>query len=424
MINKKPKIAIVHYSGPPIIAGAENIIKEHARAFRFFKFSVRIIVGAGEQFRKDIPMKIFRSFSPHSPLVLKIRKECEKGRVSKNFYRLERQIYEALNSYLSKEKIDVCIIHNIMTMHYNLPLSSALKRLANDREDIRFIAWTHDSTFGDSYYKNSRLKIYKEYPWSLIRKPQKGFEYVTISKFRRRQLKSVFGNIKAKIRVVPDDIDLRKFFSFNPQIRRLIDETEIQEADLIGISPVRALRRKNLELVVAVAKEIVKKKIDLRFIITAPLDYQLFDAKNYLKEIIKKIKKVKLEKNIIILSEYTFNDGTKFNLPKLNTADLYILADFLFLPSKVEGFGLPLLEAALAKIPVFCSNIPPFKEIGRNLVYYFDLNEKPKNIANNITNYCLKSKRYKFSYRIRKEYFFREIFEDIIIPLIMEDTKR
>jgi len=417
MFNK-PKIAIIHYSGPPIIAGVENLIKEHARAFRFYKLSVFIIVGAGEEFRKDIPMKIFKDFSPHNSLVLKVREEYEKGIISNNFYQLEKRIYEKLKDYLLQEKIDTCIVHNIMTMHYNLPLTSALARLANDLPSIRFIAWTHDITFGDNYYKNSNLSICKRYPWSLIREPQKNFEYVAISKFRRNQLKKVFKKQKFKVKLIPNFIDFTKFFAFDLQIRRLIEETHIEEADLIGLAPIRAVKRKNLELLILIVKELIKKGINLKFIITAPLDFQLPQAHDYLNSIIKKIKELGLESHIIILSQYKFKDGTKFNLPKLNPSNLYILSDFVLLTSKIEGCGLPLLEASLAKIPIFCSNIPTFREIGKDLVYYFDLKDKPKKIAERIISYCKKSRRYKFSYRIRKEYFFRKVFEEQIIPFI------
>src|SRR5207244_1803232 len=36
-------------------------------------------------------------------------------------------------------------------------------------------------------------------------------------------------------------------------------------------------------------------------------------------------------------------------------ADLYALADVLVLPSESEGFGLPLLEAALHRLPIVCT---------------------------------------------------------------------
>ena len=40
-------------------------------------------------------------------------------------------------------------------------------------------------------------------------------------------------------------------------------------------------------------------------------------------------------------------------------------------PSIDEGFGIPLLEAMKAHIPVICSDIEIFREIGNNSVVYF-----------------------------------------------------
>ena len=40
-------------------------------------------------------------------------------------------------------------------------------------------------------------------------------------------------------------------------------------------------------------------------------------------------------------------------------------------PSIDEGFGIPLLEAMRVNVPVICSDIEIFKEIGNNSVVYF-----------------------------------------------------
>ncbi|MBF0273649.1 MAG: glycosyltransferase family 4 protein [Nitrospinae bacterium] len=49
------------------------------------------------------------------------------------------------------------------------------------------------------------------------------------------------------------------------------------------------------------------------------------------------------------------------------------LAQAFILPSKYEGFGIPLLEAAAANTPVYCSDIPVFKEIGESKFTYFSV---------------------------------------------------
>ena len=44
-------------------------------------------------------------------------------------------------------------------------------------------------------------------------------------------------------------------------------------------------------------------------------------------------------------------------------ADLYRMADVVLLPSESEGFGLPLLEAALNRTPLVCADIPVLREL-------------------------------------------------------------
>ncbi len=54
---------------------------------------------------------------------------------------------------------------------------------------------------------------------------------------------------------------------------------------------------------------------------------------------------------------------------------LYTYARALVFPSRMEGFGLPALEAAVYGTPVICSDIPAFREILGPLGNYFSTND-------------------------------------------------
>jgi glycosyltransferase involved in cell wall biosynthesis len=41
-------------------------------------------------------------------------------------------------------------------------------------------------------------------------------------------------------------------------------------------------------------------------------------------------------------------------------------------PSRFEGFGMPVLEAMAARVPVACSDIPPLREIADGCAIFFD----------------------------------------------------
>lgn len=56
-------------------------------------------------------------------------------------------------------------------------------------------------------------------------------------------------------------------------------------------------------------------------------------------------------------------------------AFLYAHMSALVCPSFAEGFGLPVIEASRCGKPVFCSDIPVFREVGRDGAIYFALND-------------------------------------------------
>lgn len=56
--------------------------------------------------------------------------------------------------------------------------------------------------------------------------------------------------------------------------------------------------------------------------------------------------------------------------PNVTLQEIYANFDLIMLLSEYEGFGLPVLEAQAHNIPVFCSDIPVFREILNNSAYY------------------------------------------------------
>jgi len=64
----------------------------------------------------------------------------------------------------------------------------------------------------------------------------------------------------------------------------------------------------------------------------------------------------------------------------------YSKAQALIFASKTEGFGLPLVEAMHYKIPVLCSDIPVFREVGGTYPEYFSL-DHPSALAEKIKSW-------------------------------------
>ncbi len=59
-------------------------------------------------------------------------------------------------------------------------------------------------------------------------------------------------------------------------------------------------------------------------------------------------------------------------IPRSELYDLFRCARAFVYPSTFEGFGMPVLEALAAGVPVACSDIPPLREIAGGAAMFFD----------------------------------------------------
>ena len=79
---------------------------------------------------------------------------------------------------------------------------------------------------------------------------------------------------------------------------------------------------------------------------------------------------------------------------------------------------LPLLEAGLAGIPIFCSDIPPFHETGGDAALYFDPDAAPDAVAKRIADALDADPRTALRRNVRLNYTWEAIYERVIEPML------
>jgi glycosyltransferase involved in cell wall biosynthesis len=99
-------------------------------------------------------------------------------------------------------------------------------------------------------------------------------------------------------------------------------------------------------------------------------------------------------------------------------ADLYQLADALLFPSAKEGFGIPMLEAGLARLPIFCADIPPLRETGEGAACFFDLRDSPDAIAADMAQVLERDDAHRLRRRVLARFTWQRIVKERVIPLL------
>lgn len=425
MSDKKlynPKhIGMIHYTLPPAIAGVEMVIRDHARLLSTYGYKLFLLGASGKKFRSEIAVQLTRSFDPKNKAVLAMQEELKNQEVSPIFYTLKNRYIRSIKHWIEANKLGTVIVHNLLSRHYNLALTAAVVEVAQSLHGhVRFITWVHDASFVDSFYTKTNENLKDVYPWNLLATYQKYFTYVTISQTRKYELKNLYGKDK-KILVIPNGIDINKMLPLPRQTRMLFRDMLVKNPDYIGLIPVRITERKNIEYAIELCQAAKEKyNINFIFIVTGALHLLNPETVKYYDYLKGKIKEYSLEDNFFFLYNYKFANGDKFDIYKLSIKDLYLISDFLLLPSKGEGFGLPIIEAGFMRIPIFTASLPVFKEVGNGYIHMFSLDSPPEVTVRKIVSYLRRNRSTLFHKVVLRKYALDAIVRDKLIAELLQ----
>ncbi|MBI9043771.1 MAG: glycosyltransferase family 4 protein [Anaerolineaceae bacterium] len=401
-------IAFIHYSAPPVVGGVETVLKRQAQQCKQAGHQVWIIAGRGQNQETGIPVQLLPFIDSNHPRVLRIKSSMDRGHIPDDFSKLITQIEEELSRAFAG--MDVVIVHNVASLHKNLAFTAALYRISQKPKPPRFILWHHDLAWTTPRYQS---EMHNGWPWDLLRKSWNGVTQVTISEFRREELSKLMGIPEKMIHVVPAGLDMIEFLGLENRTIALCEQLNLFAAGPILLAPVRITRRKNLELAIATMAELIKKMPDARLVVTGPPGAHNPTNVRYFKDLQKLRQSKGVDKAVHLLAEFN-PDG----LPGSVVADFFKIADALLMPSSEEGFGIPLLEAGLSRIPIFCSDIPQLKALAGDYASYFSPHDAPEFVAGMIVDRLSHTPSFQWRMKVRREYTWEAIYQQKIVPLL------
>jgi len=407
-------IALLHHSAPPIVGGVESVLAHQARLLANAGHAVRLVAARGAQTDPRIPFVPIALADSRNSELAALTAELNAGRVPPEFEMWAARVEAELADVLAG--VEVVIAHNVCSLNKNLALTAALHRLSQRADAPRFILWHHDLAWTTPRY---RPELYAGYPWDLLRTAWPGVTQVVVSELRRRELAELMNLPPESIRVIPNGLDLADFHKFEVQTQELIARLNVLAAAPILLLPVRITPRKNIELALRVLAKLggggqgTGERAAL--IITGPLGPHNPNNLAYFESLKALRAELGLEGRAHFLAELS-----AAYLPDAVIADFYRLADALFLPSREEGFGLPVLEAAASRLPVFCADIEPLRALAGPDAVCFSPDADPTFVAGLITNRLAQDSAYQLAARVRRHFTWERVYAERIAPLLSE----
>lgn len=401
-------IALIHYAAPPVVGGVETVMARQAGLLARAGHTVRILTGRGKTWDERIPVEVLPHLDSLDATVLQLKSGLDEGQVPADFLPFVHQIEADLRRVLAG--VEVVIAHNVASLHKNLALTAALYNLSQAGPSPRLILWHHDLAWNAERY---RAELHDGWPWDLLRTAWPGVRQVTISEARRQELVDLLGIAPQAIAVVPAGLDTADFFSLDARSIDLIEKLSLERAAPVLLAPVRITRRKNLELAIAAVAHLRRSMPETRLVITGPPGAHNPSNLQYLKSLQNLRSTLGLDEAVHLLAEHLPQ-----GLPDVVMADFYRLCDALILPSREEGFGIPILEAGLSRMPIFCSDLQPLRALAGEWAVYFSPDAEPQQVARLIEERLRHDPAYQLRCRVRQTYTWEAIYEDRIVPLL------
>lgn len=410
---------MLHYSVPPVVGGVESVLAQQARLYAAAGHSVTVVAARGDLTGDAIQLAKVPLADSRHPRGLAVKAELDAGRVPPDFEPLVAALADALRTALAGAA--VALAHNVCSLNKNLALTAALHRLNGQPGFPRLILWHHDLAWTTPRY---RAELHAGYPWDLLRRDWPGVQQVVVSVARQQELATLLGVPPTRIRVVPNGVDVAQLFKLEAQTQELVQAMALDEAAPLLLLPVRLTPRKNIELALHTLRSLRQWRpagvpagepsfARAGLLVTGPEGPHNPANAAYRQRLIDLRNALGLQAAAHFAAEHTAE-----YLPDAVLADFYRLADALLMPSREEGFGLPVVEAGLARLPVFCADIPPLRAIGQADTTYFSPEAAPETVADAIATRLSANPQYRLAVRARHAYAWPRIYAEHLAPLL------
>jgi len=399
-------IAIIH-TRLLCLDGVSLEAEKWSRIYKSLGYNIFLIAGKIGKTRKnslEIPEADYlnpKIQKLHKNLFNKELSSEERKKLIKEIYAYVAIIKPKIKYFIIKNKIKLLSVENIFSLPFNIPLTIAVADIMHELK-LPCIARHHDFYWErKSMFKTTKNvdKLLKKY----FPPKKENMVHVTINKSGQKTLKK-FKKITAKLIYNHFDAkNIQKDDDFNSYLRK---DLGINNSDILFLQPTRIVGRKQIEISIRLVSSIQKNiKKSCILLITGPPNEDL----TYFRKLEKLAKKLKVR--IVYGYKKVYIGRVRDKKNKVYSMnDTYRKIDLVTLPSSIEGFGNPVIEASINKKPLFVNKYPVMNELLKFGFNFIMINNKlTKEVVDKtyeiLTNNQKRKRMVEHNFKIAKKYF-------------------
>ena len=239
------------------------------------------------------------------------------------------------------------------------PTGVALVHFARERNDIRHLI----RCAGEDIQKDAKIgygaRLDPEIDKLVCRYLPQAQMMTAISDSVADEYRAI-GVPEERIHHIPNGVDLDRF-STTPDSRVVRARYGLDPEKLLFLSVGRNHPKKNYaKLIEAAARLLVDKK-------TRKTPFQLAIVGKNATDLAGQVEALNLSKHVKLIDQIGGSDarGGVPELPARELVDIYLAADVFVFPSLIETFGIAIVEAMAAGLPVIIGDSPGCRDVGR-----------------------------------------------------------
>jgi glycosyltransferase involved in cell wall biosynthesis len=274
------------------------------------------------------------------------------------------------------EGFEVCVALDVLFNAFCLPITVALRRAVLST-GTRLVFYSFECTRG--LLDDFDWREIKHAPWSAVAETAAETTLAFPAAATRQKIAVLTGLPLQEWHLLPPVLDLALEPHLDATAVAFWTRRGLWEAQAVLLLPALNRINNNIDKAIHVVAALKRRGYAARLLLTyLRRNWWAGNSEHFtaLKELARAHD---VDGDVVFLTEEerTWVDG----LPRLALNTLYALCDGVILPTEWEGFGLVAVEAAIARAPLICADLPVLREVVGDAAAYFDLADDDDAVA-------------------------------------------